>query len=74
MTEMDALWDEKPPLYDITRIWVQDGKEIKRESKRGLYDYDRNVFVVPSNLMKMFEYRRKDDLAIMRSVGICEAK
>ena len=57
-----------PVLYDVeTRAGSKDGKAVK--SKKGFYDYQRNVFALPK---KVFEKIEKDyplDLEIINMVG-----
>jgi len=55
-----------PPLYDFTEY---HGNEIVR-SLKGVYDYNRNLFTVPAKLKKMFEWKRKEDLDFMETIGL----
>jgi hypothetical protein len=62
----NVLMHLDPPLYDYKEYI---GKSLAREEK-GLYDYDLNIFKIPTKLKKMFEWKRKDDLEFMESLGI----
>lgn len=66
-----SMTKEIPSLYDFNIYSVDsDGNKTLEKSVKGIYNYDKNIFEVPSKFLKMFQYRRPQDFQIMQTVGM----
>lgn len=54
-----------PVLYDVST--VQNGKIVK--SKRGFYDYEKNIFVLPKKVFDKIKESHSLDFKIINMVG-----
>lgn len=54
-----------PVLYDVST--VQGGKVVK--SKKGFYDYERNIFVLPKKVFEKIKESHPLDYDVINMVG-----
>lgn len=64
-----ALYDTKV-LFEFKDFPTPSGKRELVLEQRGLYDYDRNVFVIPRGMLANLQNKRPADWQIMQEVGM----
>jgi hypothetical protein len=68
LNPLPQAWYDRPTLHDLYR--EVDGKMVL--VSKGFLDYDKDRFVVPLKLRKMFEHKRSDCLRYMNLYGEIE--